>query len=86
MQRAGVEVVQYAMSGRLQRSQVWLKQAYKAAKRSHPDAAALFLIEETTRLGIINGATAGEIYLEMAQQLSSANVMTVKKGAAFVIF
>ena len=31
MRRAGVEVVNYAMAGRLQRSQKWLKDTYKAA-------------------------------------------------------
>lgn len=39
MQRQGVEIVDYAMSGRLERSAQWLKQAYKTAKKHHPDAA-----------------------------------------------
>ena len=39
MRRAGVEVVNYAMAGRLQRSQKWLKDTYKQARKNHPDEA-----------------------------------------------
>ena len=37
MRRQGVEVVNYAMAGRLDRSAKWLKQAWRAAKKHHPE-------------------------------------------------